>query len=181
MSDDEGVVAEDRAQLERARASSFESARNRREPRDPDLSDKLAKRVVREGGKSAKDGVKASAKLLKNSGGIAAKYGVRQMDTFLLAFTTVTTLSYVGVGLAILAIIVLDIRWVVGKFSKRIPSMLLPQTLYLAALNALLALIVSFFITSFVVVYCASQASYFQLGKSMVVGGVGWLAACFDA
>lgn len=158
MALDSDVVEQDRAEQERIRVDKLDGNRQRRtSSRDLEFGDKLAKRVVREGGRSFSRGIEAPLKLLGYSDKLMSKYGVRQVDNFLFGFTTITTFSVVGIILALLALIVLDIRWVIGKFSHRIPPMLIFQSMYLAILNLIVIFAIFIILILFFAAYCIAS------------------------
>lgn len=177
MSDDQGVVAEDRRAMEGAREQRFNAELQKKSNRQ-DRDDQGVGSVS----VSSKPSVvgKMRARVVQKAENNATKLGMRQADTYLLGFCTVSTLSFYGIILALVALIVLDIRWVVGKFSKRIPPMLLPHSIYLAVLNFTLAVIIFMISLVLLVSYCLSVASYSQLGKTAVTGNTDWINTCFE-
>lgn len=180
MAGDYDAVNIDRNELENNRKRSLDAARqNREQSRDSDIVNLSSQSEKRDSSRFTKSRLQSPVKTLQNSTSQAQKYGFKQLDTFLFAFCTITTISVVGILLALLSIIVLDIRWLVGKFSRRIPPMMLPQSIYLAALNFTVAVVLSMMFISIVTVYCLTVAGLKEAAKSVVYEDA-WLTGCFE-
>lgn len=124
--------------------------------RGHDVARRVAGRVKRHGEqRGAKD---ATEQLAGYGKSILSKYGWREFDTFLLGFCTITTFSVVGILLAVISIAILDIRWVAGYVSPRVPKMLIPQSLFLGALNFTLAVVLFMAGVVGVVLFCIVSA-----------------------
>lgn len=80
----------------------------------------------------------------------------RKFDLFMFGFTTITSFTFVGTALALLAVLVLDVRWLLGHVSSKVPPMAIYSAMFLGVLN-LIVFIFSLlvFVLGFLVV-CAA-------------------------
>lgn len=132
-------------------------------------NDKVAQRVSDRVKRHAAE--ESSSKVFGEAAGygtqILSKYGWRQLDIFLLGFASITTVSFIAVALAFVALVFLDIRWIAGHLSSRIPPMLTPQAIWLAFLNAIVGIVFVASIIFLIVIYCFLQSPTTTIVKGL--------------
>lgn len=116
-----------------------------------DLRDRYIKRALRYG---KNHGMATGAiKTLGYGKGILSKYGWKEFDTYMMAFATGSSLTLLGIFLAFLVTLVLDIRVAASLFTHKVPPMGFVHKFYLAFLNIFVIVIVIIVIGVFMLVF----------------------------